>query len=138
MSTETLDATEFAIATHNGTITVNNPATGSHRTFQIRTQKPDAKFAPGERIVSLLTGPNNEQDFTSFGFVKPDGKIIVWRKHQGTQFERFARMLMNAKDEAARFGLCFMWSATCRKCNRKLTTVESILSGIGPTCEGRE
>ena len=37
----------FGLETHNGTITVSNPATGQHRTFRVRTQKPDARFAPG-------------------------------------------------------------------------------------------
>ena len=138
MSTVTTDATEFAVHSHNGVITVINPATGAHRTFQIRTQKADAKFMPGKRIVSLLTGPNNGHDFTSFGFIGDDGRIIVWRKHQGTQFDRFARMLMNAKDESDRFGLSFVWAAKCRKCNRELTCPSSLASGLGPTCEGRE
>jgi hypothetical protein len=129
-----LEATQFAIATHNGTITVNNPATGNHRTFRIRTQKQDAKFAPGERIVSLLTGPNNTEDFTAFGFVTDDGRIIVWRKHIGTQFERYARLLMNAEQEAVKFGLEFVWSAKCKKCNRELTDPESVSTGMGTTC----
>ena len=138
MSTTTIDATEFAVHSHNGVITVNNPATGAHRTFRIKTQKPDAKFMPGTRIVSLLTGSDNCNDYTSFGFIGDDGRIIVWRKHQGTQFDRFARMLMNAKDEAARFGLVFQWAAKCRKCNRELTCPKSLASGLGATCEGRE
>jgi hypothetical protein len=125
-----LEATQFAIATHNGTITVSNPATGNHRTFRILTQKQDAKFAPGERIVSQLIGPN----FTAFGFVADDGRIIVWRKHIGTQFERLARLLMNAEQEAAKFGLEFVWSAKCRRCNRELTDPQSIETGLGETC----
>ena len=64
-------------ATFNGIYTVTNKETGEHRTFAVRTQKEDAKFAPGERIVALLTGPNNEDDYTGFGFVTPAG-IIVW------------------------------------------------------------
>jgi len=136
MTTATV-AHEFTIATHNGKITVTNPA-GDHRTFQIKTQKADAKFAPGERIVGLLIGQDNQNDFQSFGFVKDDGRVVVWSKYRGTQFERLAKMLTNAESEAERFGLEFLWSATCRRCNRELTTPESIKSGIGPTCAEKE
>jgi len=127
-----------SIATHNGKITISNPETGNHRTFRIKTQKDDARFAPGERIIGLLNGLDNESDYLSFGFVKPDGRIIVWRKHQGTVFERYARMLQHLEYECDKFGLVAQWSATCRKCNRELTTPESIESGIGPVCAGKD
>lgn len=129
---------DFAITTHNGTITVRNPASGEHRTFRIATQKQDARFAPGERIVSLLVGQNNETDYQSFGILKPDGRVIVWRKHLGTKFERYGRLVENLKQESEKFGLEFQWSAKCRKCNRKLTCPESLASGIGPTCAGEK
>ena len=125
----------FSITTHNGTVTAHNPSTGNHRTFRIRTQAKDARFAPGERVVSMLISPDVYQ---SFGFVTADGRIVVWRKHQGTQLERYARMLMHPEREAARFGIVFTWSARCRVCNRELTNPESLASGIGPVCEGRE
>ena len=126
-----------SIVSHNGKITVSNPESGNHRTFRVNTQKDDARFAPGERIVGLLNGPNNESDYQSFGFVKPDGRINVWRKFQGTMFERYARMLMNLEHETEKFGLVVQWSATCRRCNRELTTPESIASGIGPICRDK-
>lgn len=135
----TAEATQFTIGTHNGKITVYNPNTGNHRTFRIRTQKPEAKFAPGARIVSILAGPDNSEDFRGFGFVTEEGKILVWRKYLGSQFERFARCLMNAEDEANRFGLEFNWSAKCRVCNRELTDPISIKTGLGKICrEGRK
>lgn len=37
----------------NGFYTIRNRQTGEHRTFRIATQAEDARFAPGERIVSL-------------------------------------------------------------------------------------
>lgn len=128
------NANTFALATHNGKLTVSNPATGQHRTFEIRTQCEDAKFAPGRRVVSLLTGPDNGEDFTGFGFVNDDGTVQVWRSKLGTQFERFARMLQNLQAECDRFGLQAQWSARCRRCNRELTNPESLARGLGETC----
>ena len=34
-------------------------------------------------------------------------------------------------------GFEFLFSGTCRKCNRELTNPESIREGIGPICAGR-
>jgi len=129
-----------SISTHNGEITMQNPATGKHRTIRIKTQPKDAKFAPGERIASLLSGHNNETDYLPFAFVKPNGRVIVWKRHRGdggpSQYEKLARMIQ----EPARFeeqGVVYMFSTACRRCNRKLTTPESLARGLGPECAAR-
>jgi hypothetical protein len=126
----------FSIATHNGTITIRNTRTGNHRTFRIRTQAADARFAPGKRTVSLLTGSNNETDYTGFGFVGDDGGIVVWnaRRADGDGiFEKYADML--TRPQAYESSGCeYLWSERCRKCNRPLTDPTSISLGIGPKC----
>lgn len=121
------------IATHNGTVTVES-TTGDHRTFRIRRQADDAKFAPGERILEMLIGPNNESDFAGIGFVKDGGKVILWSKHKDKA--KLISVLTDVSLWEMR-GFRYLIEATCRRCNRKLTTPESIESGIGPTCEGR-
>ena len=122
------------IKTHNGTITVANPATGEHRTFKVNTQPEDARFAPGQRIVSLLTGPNNDEDFTAFGFVNENGRICLWSRNRTPHFEKLAFILEQPEKAATKWGLTYQWSARCRRCNRTLTDPESIETGIGPTC----
>ena len=121
-----------SLTTHNGTLTVHNPETGNHRTFRVKTQKDDARFAPGKRVVSMLTGP---ETYTGFGFVE-NGRIYTWRSK--TQFEKYARLLNNLNRAAERHNLRVGWARTCRRCNRQLTTPESIQSGIGPVCAERE
>lgn len=127
---------------YNGTYTIESPK-GGWQTFKIATQKADAKFAPNERIVSLMTGSDNEKDFTGFAFLKGDGRIFVWRKKQGIgHFDTYAKMLMQfiaQGDECqlARMGYKVKVSRCCLRCNRKLTTPESIDAGIGPECAGR-
>lgn len=124
------------IFTHNGTLTLENPATGNHRTFKIRTIPADSDFAPGERVVGLLTGPDNTSDYTWFGFVKPE-RVIVWKKHRGGVYDTYARMLANPEPWEAK-GVVYHWDhVCCRKCGRDLTTPESLESGIGPVCAGR-
>lgn len=126
------------IGTHNGQITVTNTATGDHRTFMIRTQPDDARFAPGRRIVSLFTGGDNDNpfDYTGFGFVNDDGTIRVWRKKSGGVFDTYAKMLSAPESFMAR-GVVYEFAGRCRICNRTLTNPASIRSGIGPVCAER-
>ncbi len=138
MTTATIEnETLLTIASHNGTITIQNPETGGHRTFLVRTQAEDAKFAPGQRVVALLSGPDNETDYTPFGFVRDNGTIAVFRKRQGGVFDRYADILtrLEAYVESSRLEVLF--EGRCRRCNRKLTTPESVKSGIGPVCAGK-
>ena len=131
---------DHTIFTHNGTITMENPETGNHRTIRIKTQKADSPFCPGQRVASLLNGSNNERDYTPFAFVKPSGRVIVWKRLRGdgspSQYEKLAAMIADPARFEAR-GIRFLFSTMCRVCNRKLTTPESIRSGIGPVCAGR-
>jgi len=131
----------------NGSYTIKNERTGEHRTFLVKTQKEDARFAAGERVAALLTGPNNESDYQGFAFVKGDG-VVVWKKKRGdrqnpTSFDWFADMLnVKVLGQLSRFGKSYEeYSCQCEKrclrCNRKLTHPESLLSGFGPECEGR-
>lgn len=123
------------VFTHNGIFTVHNPATGNHRTFRVRTQREDADFAPGKRVLYLLTGPDNERNFTGFAFVD-GGCIHVWKSKRGGVYERYAGILANqAKWEAN--GLEFVTEGRCRRCNRRLTTPASCELGIGPKCAER-
>ena len=126
-----------SIKTHNGIFSVQSKATGEHRTFRVRTQKDDAKFAPGERLVSLLTGPDNGADYQSFGILKRDGSIVIWKKHHGTQFEKLARFLENLDSHAAAGRVTVHAETKCRRCNKRLTTPASVRSGLGAICEGR-
>jgi hypothetical protein len=128
---------EFDIAKHNGMVTVHNPATGNHRTFKISTrQSGDLK---DKRIVSLLTGPDREnyKNWCGFAFVNEDGSVKVWNRFKNTVYAKYARMLKSPEVYIA-LGAEFMVEGRCRKCNRALTHPESIQTGIGPVCGGRE
>jgi hypothetical protein len=131
----------FSPITHNGTFTVTNLKTGTYRTFRIRTQAKDSHFMPGKRIFSMLTGPDNGSSYTSIGFVYDNTdalRIRVWEKKKGTQFEAMARFVENLGKFVDNGTVEVQWSACCRKCNRPLTTPESLERGIGPVCAGLE
>lgn len=124
------------LTTHNGTWTITSHATGEHRTFKVKTVKDKEHPLHGKRIISLLSGSDNESDYIGFGFVF-DKYIAVFKKHRGTQYEKLARFLEHADQAEANGKITVQHSGTCRMCNRKLTVPESIASGIGPICAGR-
>lgn len=125
----------FTIRTHNGFVTMKSKQTGEHRTFRIWSQKDDAKFLPGGRIVGLLTGPDNEADYRSFGQLGNDGQIYLWRKHQGDRFYQWVSLALMHPERFLE-KVEFSFDARCRKCNRLLTDPLSVCLGIGPTCRG--
>ncbi len=123
--------------THDGCVTMRNPATGGHRTVRVRTQPEDAKFAPGSRVLSLLVGSDNESSYQGFGFLNGE-RVNVYRKHRGSAFEAIAHILEAMHEHVENGTIEFMFEARCRRCGRKLTTPESIKAGIGPVCESIE
>lgn len=133
-------ASSFNLATHNGFLTIQSP-TGQHRTVRIRTQSASANFAPGQRIVGLLTGPDNEHDYQDFGFVGvlPCGQAVVrlWQRCRTEFFEKLSLILMYP-DHYAGLGVKYLFEGRCRVCNHTLTTPESLARGIGAKCAARD
>lgn len=133
--------TDRAAIIFNGYYTIQSRTTGEHRTFLIRTQASDAEFAPGLRLLALLTGPNNEEDYKAFAFVEDDG-IHVWNSMRGEGlWEKYAEMIWSLALDAGfspwAKNYSIMEEGRCLRCNRLLTTPESVSSGIGPVCAGR-
>lgn len=127
----------------NGTFTVQSP-TGEHRTFRIRTQKPDANFAPGKRILALMNGPDNTSNFMGFAFVGEDG-IRVWEQRHSrdprnpSTYDKYAAIVWSMLMEGE--GSCYYVkgariesSLCCLRCNRLLTHPESLKIRVGPEC----
>lgn len=129
----------------NGTYTIVSDATGDHRTLRVRTVQSGS--LAGRRILALLVGPQNTSDYLGFGFVDDHG-VRVWRTHRGTDYDKIASLFwrLATKGEADGQGRIRVGSlraymlvqGACCVCNRPLTCPESIESGIGPVCAGRE
>jgi len=141
----------------NGTWTIKSPA-GGHRTLRVRTILSESDLR-GSRIVELLVGPDNERDYKGFGFVLSDG-ICVWKRCRSdagrdeacvdgyrwnaawSDFEKVAHMLLSLMTRPAGGyfggeGYTVEGEKRCLRCNRKLTTPESIEAGLGPECRGK-
>jgi len=117
----------------NGTFTVSSPS-GEHRTFKVSTWKKADQLT---RSIALLVGCDNDESYKGFGFVQPDGRIVVWKACRGGQFDKLARMFEDLFSENSRFkarGMTVLESRECMRCGRTLTTPSSIENGIGPEC----
>lgn len=119
----------------NQLLTCKNTESGEHRTFAIKTVlKGPLK---DKQIVALLIGPENESDYQAFGFIDDLG-IKVWRSKDTPAHRAFAAMIeqyLGLKENGFEFAK-YSWfqSKRCMRCNRTLTTPESIERGIGPEC----
>jgi hypothetical protein len=130
-----LDETNFNVAVHDGIVTIANPQTGQHRTFKVETIRNEESPLKGKRIVSLLIGPDNGEDYKGFAFATESG-VAVWKRFRDTDngvWEKYASML-SYPALWGRKGVKYLCEARCRRCSRRLTVPESIADGIGPVC----
>jgi len=124
---------------NNGTFTLINKETGTYVTIKIHTaQRGNLK---GKRIVSKLIGHDNTTSYKGFAFVNDDDNIIVWKNSRNPKTVKTAQILcsMAIEENASPYSqnVEMKLSKRCMRCNRELTTPESIELGIGPYCLSR-
>lgn len=132
------DIEEFVMA-GNATITLESLRTGRHLTYKVSRADGDKPLW----FVALLTGPDNDSDYTYLGLLRPGDNGIV-------TLCLTAKSRMTDDSEPVR-GWRYMWrhvhvfknmppemevhhEGRCGRCGRKLTVPESIERGIGPEC----
>lgn len=125
------------LAKYNGELTVTSNKTGEHRTYLIKTI--ETKEGKSARMVGMLSGPDNRNDYVFFGFVNvsQEGKawVYVFKNKLGKYIEH-GKMLGNIESLLEQGKVEVAFSVKCRKCNRLLTDPTSIDLGIGPVCRG--
>lgn len=137
--TEATPGTTTARAVPDGKYTLQFED-GHRHTFKINTQKTDASFAAGKRVVKYLSGSDNafESSYTGFAFLNDDGTLQVWSRFKNdSQLVKDAMVLCDsslAKEAGLRYSL---ESTCCFLCGHELTVTESILEGVGPVCAKR-
>lgn len=118
----------------NGCFTIQNTSKNTHRTVRIKTVKKGN--LEGKRIISILTGPDNNSDYRGFGFVNDNGLIFIWNKHRDSHILLWIARYISGKfrfDQDVK-NVNLLVEKSCIRCNRRLTTPESIKNGIGPEC----
>jgi hypothetical protein len=121
---------------NNGTITLINKEKGSHLTLSIKTVKKGQ--LKGKRILAKLMGRDNTRDYMSFGFVNKDDTISLWKRHRNAKNAQIAHIVRSlfVEGNASPFAetVSMEVSKLCIRCNRKLTSPQSLADGIGPEC----
>lgn len=123
----------------NGFYTIESTRTGEHRTFMVRTEFNEEGTC---RSISLFTGTENDNPdhYTLFGFVSEAGiEVNASKRGSGRQFDTYAEMLWSLSLDGAfspwaERGYRLHLEGRCLRCNRLLTTPESVRRGIGPVC----
>lgn len=128
------------ITSGNATGTLASQKSGMHFTYKFRAAKSD----PNLFFVSLLTGSDNEKDFSYLGLLR----VHAGSGHLGFNTTKkscagpLARSAMGLKWMLAKLNrgqdlgpsAKFQHEGRCGRCGRKLTHPESIESGLGPEC----
>ena len=127
---------QFALA-GNARFTLVSKKTGTRFTFRIRHPGEDRPW-----FVSLLTGSDNESDYTFFGTIFLDGTFRPSKKSpigptapSVKGFDWFWKHLTaNDPFDLLPPQVNVHHEGRCGRCGRALTVPESIESGFGPEC----
>jgi len=137
------EATTRFILAGNARFTVLNTGTGNRITYRVK-RMPERPGRDAGWFVSVLTGSNNDGDYSYLGCIWEDPQGGAPRYYHGRN-SRIGRDAMSAKafEWIARrlFGTGYLPSGIevwhegrCGRCGRALTVPESIATGLGPVC----
>ena len=127
------------------TFTLTSKVTGSRYTYRV-SQICNGDKRYDKWSVSLLTGPNNNTDFTYLGMINNEGQghkdeLTLTTKSKMTldskpvrAFVFLCQKVLQKKQNPENVGLEFRHMNKCGRCNRPLTVPESIDTGFGPDC----
>lgn len=116
----------------NGVWTISFPC-GTHKTLRIHTQRSGP--LRGRRLVSLLIGPQNTDDYETIGELIPaEPGYFVWKRWQGKRPGDYIGLLVLMARGEVLEGHGLLASKTCLVCNRPLTTPTSLARLIGDEC----
>jgi hypothetical protein len=125
------DARQFALG-GRARFTLVSKKTGKRYTYRVSKAKDGDKF-----FASVLTGPNNGQDYEYIGFFEPPkDMLIAGRKgnHNHPAFKALDWVFKNLASSVMPEQLEFWHEGRCARCGRALTDPASIEAGFGPEC----
>jgi len=139
-------ARNYILAGH-GTITVCSKKTGQRFTFKCGMPKEKTTFSP--IFVKVLTGTDNESDYSFLGTLFPETPTYPESTFRLSPKSRISKdspsavaavwfFTAVAKDKDILESATVYHSGQCGRCGRKLTVPESIESGIGPECAKKQ
>jgi len=128
--------------------TLKSTHSGSRYTYKVSKAKPKKEGEDTSMwFVGLLTGPDNDADYTYLGIICPDrkGDGMHARTTANSKMKPdsppvkainwFVRQVTNEGNRLDQVE--FYHAGRCGRCGRTLTTPESVASGIGPVCASK-
>jgi hypothetical protein len=136
-------------------VTLVSERTGTRYTY--RVARPPGQDAERPWLVSLLTGQDNENDYTYLGLLRPIGisALVVAEDAEwplvnlhhtpksafaatSAPYRAFGFLTDHVLGRARIPAALQVWhEGRCGRCGRKLTTPESVLLGLGPVCASK-
>lgn len=114
-----------------------------HYTFKVTEKEFDGRTL---YFVALLTGPNNEADYSYLGVLNPKTGEVRLTKASKLTDESWpirllrrvlARVWSDQGEMIKEAGFNLHHEGRCGRCGRVLTVPESIELGLGPECAGK-
>ena len=125
----------------NATFTIESMVTGTRFTFKVRAStNSGASIGRGVFFVSLLTGPDNTQDYTYLGIIPRDDPMtfrLTAKSRAGEEAPsvKAFKWLWRQVSAGRLPALVEVWhEGSCGRCGRTLTVPESVEAGFGPEC----
>lgn len=119
----------------NARVTLVSSKTGTRFTFRIATEEGKPHF------VAVLTGSNNDTDYTFVGTIFEDKAYVHGRRSrinpEAACTKAFAWAWKYLAAGRMPPGCEVFHEGRCGRCARTLTTPESLTRGLGPECAQR-
>ena len=123
----------------NATVTLVSTKSGTRFTYRVRASDDGEVF-----FVSLLSGPDNEGDYSYLGRI---ARGVFWAGRKvpkpgdvgpdAPSSKAFAWVWRLLMQDSLPDAVEVWHEGRCVRCNRKLTVPSSIASGFGPECAGK-
>ena len=148
------DAMETYLLGGHATATVVSKGTTRRFTYKVdarrvgrrRTSETEGEYdarkvdaLKGVRFVKVMTGSDNERDFTYLGHIDEKGLFRLDRRSRLAETApsvgawQWFWGVLRARSE--KIDQCEVWhDGKCARCGRSLTVPSSVASGLGPVC----
>lgn len=126
----------------NAHVTFQSRKTGTRFTYRVRQAAPragDARQPP--HFVAVLTGPDNGRSYEYLGCIFDRKMYCHGRKSrigkEASSAVAFSWVWARLSGGEMHPDLGVWHEGRCGRCGRRLTTIQSLTTGMGPVCAGR-
>jgi hypothetical protein len=124
-------------------LTLRSATTGARFTYRVK--RPPGQGPERPWLISILTGPDNTQDYVYLGLLRPQRGSVILQHTAKSGLPRTApawlawEYLTRAVLQGGRMpaALEVFHEGRCGRCGRTLTTPESVALGLGPECAAK-